>query len=346
MEELISNVDAIVLSFVQGSFGSLTGIVQTLWHMMFVVFVAIYGYKIMVSGQFLASDLIMHCVKIVVLLALATQWDVFFLFIFRMTTDFPSDVAGQMMKAAASSFGAGTQANDAASVNMALSRFFDRGMAIAADILQGAGWNHVGLYLYAMAVWVGTIGVTGYAAMLIILSKLALAVLLAIGPLFILLLMFGHTKTLFDGWLRALLGYAFVPVFVYAMLSVLLVLAEAPLRHLEDNHGVYNDLMSSVGPYLLISIIAILLLSQILNIAASVTGGASLSTGGFARWSGKTLVMGYSGKMAAATGRWGWQKSESFRQYTAERLKSSASVSVKTGQAMLSRALNRSREVL
>ncbi len=52
MEALIVTVDNIILGFVQGAFGNLTPAVQALWHLMFIVFVAVYGYKIMISGRF------------------------------------------------------------------------------------------------------------------------------------------------------------------------------------------------------------------------------------------------------------------------------------------------------
>jgi|GEM_PF-2842808 len=175
--------------------------------------------------------------------------------------------------------------------------------AASENILQGAGWQDLGQYLYAFAVWLGALGITGYAAMLIILAKLAVAVLLAIGPLFILLLMFANTRSLFDGWLRTLLGYGLIPVFVYALLSILLTLAEAPLRQLENTSGA-EELISVVGPFLLINFIATLLLAQILNIAGSVTGGGSLSTMGLAK---------SSFKFAQKSGAWSWQKIESAR---------------------------------
>ena len=78
--------------------------------------------------------------------------------------------------------------------------------------------------MYAGLVWFGTIGLTGYSTMLIVLSKLAVAILLSVGPIFILLLIFVNTKSLFEGWLRTLLNYAIVPIFVYALLALILMI--------------------------------------------------------------------------------------------------------------------------
>lgn len=340
METLITQLDTIILSFVQGAFGSLTPAIQTLWRMMFVIFIAVYGYKIMISGRFSAADLLSHCVKIIILLALATQWDLFFLIVFNMLTDLPSDIAGQIMQAAAASFGAGAQAGTVDTANTALSRFFERGMAVSATVLQGAGWRDIGQYLYAFAIWLGTIGLTGYAAMLIILAKLAVAVLLGIGPLFILLLIFANTRALFEGWLRTLLNYALIPVFVYTLLAILLTLAEAPLAHLEAHSGAADALISAVGPFLLISTIAVLLLAQILNIAASVTGGVSLSTMGFAR-------AGLRGpqEIVKRGGALGWSKSAPIRAYAGDKFKAGTKRGYDAGKQALSRALSKTREV-
>ncbi len=306
MDQLIANVDSIILGFVQGSFGSLTATIQILWRLMFIVFIAVYGYKVIISGRFSATDLVWHCFKIIILLVLATEWDAFFLFIYNMATDLPSDIAGQIISAAADSLGSNAQADSEDSANVALQTFFDRGMTVASKLLDGAGWNNMGQYFYAFGVWFGTIGLTGYSTMLIILAKLAVAILLAVGPVFILLLIFMNTKSLFEGWLRTLLNYAIVPIFVYALLALILALMEAPLRFLEQNSSSQDGLMTSVGPFLLTAIVSILLLSQILNMAASVTGGVSLSTMGTGAWASRAVASPVK-RMSA----WSWTKMKS-----------------------------------
>ena len=288
MEQLILNVDNIISGFVEGSFGNLTSAVHTLWHLMFIVFIAIYGYKIMISNRFSAPDIVWHCVRIVVLLIVATQWDAFLLFFYNITTKLPSEIAGQMMQAAAANMGS-TQTDSTDSANAALQRFFDRGNNVTSKILEGAGLNNFGLYLYGLAVWLGTIGVAGYAVMLIVLGKLAVAILLAVGPLFILLLIFANTKGLFEGRLRTLLNYAIIPIFVYTLLALIMTISEASLSALEENSEIKSSLISYVGPFLLTSFVSILLLAQILNMAASVTGGVSLSTMGTAAWARQKL---------------------------------------------------------
>ena len=286
IEALINNIDSVILAFVQGAFGSLTPTVQLLWRLMFIIFIAVFGYKVIISGRFAATDLIVNTLKIIVLLLIATEWDTFSLLVYNMATDLPSDVAGQIMTGAANAT-PNAVATDDTSANTILSQFYDRAMDIVSDILEGAGWSDLGKYFHAAVIWFGALALTGYAAMLIILAKIAVAILLSIGPLFILLLIFANTRNLFEGWLRTLLNYAIIPIFVYALLALLLTIAEPPLQNLENNSSGDAQTLSYIGPFFFVSIVSVLLLMQIMNMAASVTGGLSLSTMGSAAWTSR-----------------------------------------------------------
>ena len=186
IETLILNVDGIVLSLVQGAFGTFSPIINTIWRLMFIVFIAFFGYKAIISGRFSAPDLIMNTLKIIVLLIVATQWGAFTLLVFDLVTDLPSDIAGLLMQTTGSAYATST-ATDQITANSGLTDFFDRSMEVSETLLEGAGWNW-GMYFYIPLIWIGAIIFTGYAAMLIILAKLAVALLLAVGPFFILML--------------------------------------------------------------------------------------------------------------------------------------------------------------
>jgi len=175
IELIINNVDSIILAFVQGAFGSLTPIVQILWRLMFIIFIAVFGYKVIISGRFGANELIVNTLKIIVLLLIATEWDTFFLLVYNMATDLPSDIAGQIMTGASNAT-PGSVAGDGATANQVLSSFYDRSLVIVSEILEGARWYDVGKYFYALIVWFGALSLAGYAAMLIVLSKIAVAI--------------------------------------------------------------------------------------------------------------------------------------------------------------------------
>jgi len=78
---------------------------------------------------------------------------------------------------------------------------------------NGAGAAGSSLLTPQTLIWVsglmmllGTVGV-------LVTSKVALAALLAVGPIFIIFVIFPGTRGLFEGWLKAVVSFALVPLF-------------------------------------------------------------------------------------------------------------------------------------
>ena len=78
-------------------------------------------------------------------------------------------------------------------------------------------WNNGGVfsgdfgyYVAGAVVWVLIGLLCVYTMFLIALSSIALAVLLALGPLFIVLLLFDSTRRFFEAWLAQLANYALI----------------------------------------------------------------------------------------------------------------------------------------
>ncbi len=64
-------------------------------------------------------------------------------------------------------------------------------------------------------------------------AKVVLGILLAIGPIFIALLLFDSTRGVFEGWLRASLAFAFAPLSVTLLLGLVLTMLEPSLQQVE-----------------------------------------------------------------------------------------------------------------
>jgi type IV secretion system protein VirB6 len=62
------------------------------------------------------------------------------------------------------------------------------------------------LWMSGLMLLVGTVGV-------LVTAKVALAALLALGPVFIVMALFAGTRGLFEGWLKAVVSFAMVPMF-------------------------------------------------------------------------------------------------------------------------------------
>ena len=89
----------------------------------------------------------------------------------------------------------------------------------------GPAFGATALWLSSIVLLVSTLG-------LLILAKLMLGLLLAIGPLFVGLLLFDTTKGFFEGWLRTSLGFALVPLATVVFMTALLASLEPSLQGL------------------------------------------------------------------------------------------------------------------
>src|SRR5438552_8434297 len=78
-----------------------------------------------------------------------------------------------------------------------------------------------------MVVWVLIGLLCVYTMFLIALSRVALAILLALGPFFIAMLLFESTKRLFDAWLAQLANYALITVLTIMTAALLLRIVDS-----------------------------------------------------------------------------------------------------------------------
>jgi type IV secretion system protein VirB6 len=113
---------------------------------------------------------------------------------------------------------------------------------------------------------------------LIALSDIALAVLLAVGPLFVAMLLFEATKRMFSAWIAQLATYALITILTVTMASLLLQIVQSYARQTAARGSAIMtvDALNMV----LVAMLVFLVLRQIMPIAASLGGGLSLNTFG------------------------------------------------------------------
>jgi type IV secretion system protein VirB6 len=172
----------------------------------------------------------------------------------------------------------------AGGLDLLLSQGFDIGRQFwtKAGLFNG----DVGLYVVALTVWTLIIVVTAYGFFLMVLSKVALTAILALGPLFIIGLLFETTAGFFNSWIRQLSNYFLVPVLVMAVnLLVLKLLSRAASAAAIANIGDVDQ----VFPFLVMGVVSLLALASVLTIAAGLAGGVALSSFGMGRLAGSLM---------------------------------------------------------
>ncbi|HWG76690.1 MAG TPA: type IV secretion system protein [Steroidobacteraceae bacterium] len=148
-------------------------------------------------------------------------------------------------------------------------QLWDKGSILSGDF---------GFYLAGAMVWllIGTLCV--YTMFLIALSSIACAVLLAFGPLFIVLLLFDATRRYFEAWIAQLANYA--------LITMLTVLVAALLLRVVNSYATQTAARGSALltvdalDLMLMAMLVLLLMRQIMPIAAGLAGGIALSSFG------------------------------------------------------------------
>lgn len=145
-------------------------------------------------------------------------------------------------------------------------------------IKGGIGNGGFGFWIAGAVVWclVGMLCV--YAMFLIALSSIALAVLLALGPLFIAMLLFEATRRFFSAWIAQLANYA--------LITILTVMASALLLQIVQSYAAQTAargaaiLTVDALNMMLIAVLVFLILRQVMPIAAGLAGGLALNSFG------------------------------------------------------------------
>jgi type IV secretion system protein VirB6 len=151
----------------------------------------------------------------------------------------------------------------------------------AANLLlakAGVFHGNFSYYLAAGAVYL-IVGLTAiYTMFLLSLSKIALSVLLALGPLFLAFLLFPTTKRFFEAWLAQLANYAFITILTVLLAALMLnVVAKASQAAVATGGGIQ---IADAVRLCLASGLTFLVMRQVMPMAASLATGLALSTFG------------------------------------------------------------------
>jgi len=123
------------------------------------------------------------------------------------------------------------------------------------------------------------VGLTAiYTIFLLALSRIALSVLLALGPLFIALLFFETTKRFFESWIAQLANYAFITILTVLMAALMLTLVSAAAEQAAGAEGGIE--IAHAVRVCMAAGLTFLVMRQVMPMAAGLASGLALSSFG------------------------------------------------------------------
>jgi type IV secretion system protein VirB6 len=261
VRSLLGVVDCNLQTLIQTGYAALfqpTGLLGGLLTSALVIYVALIGYQLLLGrSQLSISNFALSAVKLGAVVALATQWGAYQRLVYHVLFFGPEQLANLMARplwhgtwadggvfdglqrafSDLTSFSPATPPGAPATATPATGagNLMAAGAGQLSTLLSKAGFDSLLLLGSAVLLLISTLGV-------LLASKIVLALLLALGPIFIAMMLFETTQGIFEGWLRAALAFAFAPLAVTLLLGVGLTLLEPSLEQIET--------MSAAGRYI------------------------------------------------------------------------------------------------
>lgn len=252
-------------------------ILWTLLTGLLTIFVAIFGYRMLLGEVPSVREGALAFVKIGIVLTLATSWPAYRTIVFDVAVRAPAELSVSIGRAADLPGSQGgminrLEATDAAMVALAIEGAGLRSANLNTMPPLFAGFETFALGGARMLFLLGVLGAFGSV-------RLIAGLLLAIAPLFIAFLLFDATRGLFAGWLRVLLGAALSSLGTAILLGVQLALYEPWLTSLLNARAAGIAVPSAPVELLTMSLLFVIVLLAMLGALARLAWGF-----GFARF--------------------------------------------------------------
>lgn len=248
VQSLLFTVDCNVQGLVRDGYATIfapSSAFSSVLTALLTVYVALIGFQLLLGrSQLSISSVAMTVVKLGAVLALATQWGTYQSVVYNFLFDGPEQLARAVLRG----FESGQDTGDLDVFQRlqltfeALTRYADvyakRAPATVSPFLGGAGFGALALNASSALLLFSSLGV-------LLAAKVVLGLLLAVGPVFIAMLLFDSTRGLFEGWLRASLAFAFAPLASTLLLGVSLTMLQPAIVQLGE---VINETPPVMGP--------------------------------------------------------------------------------------------------
>lgn len=285
--------------YISSTAGSIIGAITPVATALLMIYIMFWGWSMM-RGVITepVTDGITRIVKLTVICAIALSFGFYSQFLVDWLWQSPDRMASVI---------AGGEVNDKIhfldSTFEKLWIYSNKWEQAAEDNAYAIGIPDIPCTVITWLIRLADILLTGYAAFLFVLAKMALAVILAVGPIFILVLMFESSKRFFDSWIGQALNFGFVIILTAAILHLAGSYLDRSINSSVNSMNTASPPFIDAIMLLAICAVIFLLLLQVSSIAAALSGGTAVSTMGAIGWAYHKIRGASSQGLRLASGR-------------------------------------------
>lgn len=286
-EDTFSTLSGSLATYISDIASNIIGAITPVATTLVTIYVMLWGWSMMrgvISEP--VTDGVSRILRLSVITAIALNIGRYNGYLADMLWNSPDALAGYIAS------GYSDSATNMQFLDRLMSKIYDMGDAYWQKAYSGTGALGIpnfGLLIVAIMIWAMGILATGYAAFLLALSKMALAIILGVGPLFILMTIFEPTKRFFDSWIGQALNYVFLVMLTAAAIKLIMTIIQVYLLSPGGTAALANPSIDLALPAIVLCSIATLVMIQLPSVASALGGGVAIGTLGAVGWAyGKT----------------------------------------------------------
>lgn len=264
--KIMEMVDKALQMYLKEGVSNFCVAISDLVYIALILYVLIWGAALLLNTvEEPLTDSIKRTLKIILIVGLAVEGGIYCGQIVDLITSAPEELSSLIM-------GKKTLAIDS------LDKVFQDTWALGdlywaeASIWENAGFIFVGLIIWGMSILMSI-----YTCYLILLSKIAITILVTLGPIFIISLLFEGTKRFFESWVGQICNY----IMVHAGAIAVNFFVFSIYKNFYDTamaKGAEN--VESSAPIIIVALISFLVLRQVPSIASAFSSGVALDSWG------------------------------------------------------------------
>jgi type IV secretion system protein VirB6 len=260
-------VDCVAGQTTAAAFGRLFapgGALLTVLTILLTLYVAWFGINLLLGRASLGvRSLTPRMMTIGLVLTFVTSWVAYSSVVWNLAVGGPDQIATVITGSQDSATQVFAQKIDV--VFEALQQVGQQGEAAEPQTRDISAFSPEGMmWLGAMLFLLGTVGV-------LVTARIALAVLVAVGPVFVVMALFSGTRGLFTGWLKGLVMLALVPMLAVLGGSVMLELAVPIITTLAQSPGEIDA--QAAMAFFLVGAVHMALMVMVLKVAGTMVAG-------------------------------------------------------------------------
>lgn len=259
--------DTPLTNFIDTGIDNLTSAVSGPLNVALVLYVVLYGFAVM-RGAIVepVQEFAWRAIKLAIIVVLATRASDYNSFVKQVFFDtLPSEIGNIFVT------GSNSGLNSGASFDAFLDKVFKYGY----DLWQNASWNDFFTIALAVAVILAGSLATMFQFAIVLYAKVGLSLVLALGPVFVALMLFSSTRPFGEAWTRQLANFVILQILAMAVIGLFITTLDSVIQTSAPS--------TADKAYSAIAIIALLSLGgyvslQLPEIAGGLAGGGASLT--------------------------------------------------------------------